>query len=127
MDTLRSPILKFGRIRMSSRSMSLFAQLKGATGLSAPALARFAVCLSLGQNGVPNPDEYNREGSELAPDVLFGQHERLYMALMICRLKNDGLDPEIYLDEMVRAHLNRGAIGLRQRVSSIRDFCDLVH
>ena len=80
-----------------------------------------------GRMGYRTQTRYNREGSELVPDVLFGQHERLYMALMICRLKNDGLDPEIYLDEMVRAHLNRGAIGLRQRVSGIRDFCDLVH
>ena len=32
--------------------------------------------------------------------------------LMLNRLKKDGLDPELYLQKMTRAHLNRGAIAL---------------
>ena len=118
--------LKFGRIRMSSRSMNLFAQLKPATGLQANTLARFAICLSVRQRGIPNPDEYNKEGSEMAPEVLFGDHIQAYLVLMLSRLKQDRLDPEYYLDEMTRAHLNRGAIGLKQRISNLSDFYSLV-
>lgn len=119
-------MLKFGRIRMSSRSVNLLAQLKKTTGLQANVLARFAICLSLKQDGIPNPDEYNREGSELTPQTLFGDHEPIYLALLISRIRRDGLSPDLYLDEMTRAHLNRGAIGLKQRVSSLTDICGLV-
>ena len=118
--------MKFSNTRVSSRTTNLFGMLKTSTGLTPNILARFAICLSLQQRGIPNPDEYNKDGSEFAPAVLFGHHESLYLALMINRLKEDGLDPEYYLAEMTRAHLNRGAIGLKQRVNNLTDFYDLV-
>ena len=118
--------MKFNNVRISSRSTRTFGMLKTSTGLTPNILARFAICLSIKQQGIPNPDEYNKEGSEIAPSVLFGEHEPLYLALMLTRLKNDKLDPEYYLDEMVRAHLNRGAIGLKQRVDNLSDFYDLI-
>lgn len=118
--------MKFGNVRVSSRTTNLFGILKANTGLTPNILARFAICLSLRQQGIPNPDEYNKDGSEFAPAVLFGPHESLYMALMINRLTEDRLDPEHYLAEMTRAHLNRGAIGLKQRVNNLANFYDLV-
>ena len=118
--------MKFSKIRISSRSMNLLAQLKAATGLQASTLARFSICLSVRQRGIPNPDEYNKAGSEMAPEALFGEHMQVYLALMLSRLRHDELDPEHYLDEMTRAHLNRGAIGLKQRVGSLSDFYGLV-
>ena len=118
--------LKFSRIRVSSRSTHAFGMLKSSTGLTPNILARFCICLSIKQRGIPNPDEYNKDGAELAPAVLFGEHEPVYLALVINRLKQDGLDPEHYLDEMTRAHLNRGAIGLRQRIDGLSDFYDLI-
>ena len=118
--------LKFGRIKVSSRTTHLFGILKATTGLTSHVLARFAICLSIKQQGIPNPDEYNRDGSEFAPAVLFGEHESMYLALMIKRLKHDRLDVDHYLDEMTRAHLNRGAIGLKQRINDLSDFYDLV-
>ena len=87
---------------------------------------RFAICLSLRQQGIPNPDEYNKEGATFSADSIFGVHERMYLTLMINRLKNDGLDPENYLNEMTRAHLNRGMIGLKQRIKNLSDFDGLL-
>ena len=104
----------------------MFGMLKSSTGLEPPALSRFAICLSLRQEGVPNPSEYNKNGSEFSSSTLFGEYEQLYLALIIQRLVNDKLDPETYLDDMVRSHLNRGAIGLRQRIRSISDFARLL-
>lgn len=118
--------LKFSRIKVSSRTTHIFGILKATTGLTPNILARFALCLSIKQQGIPNPDEYNRAGSEFAPAVLFGEHEQLYLALMVNRLLHDNLDVEHYFDEMTRAHLNRGAIGLKQRVSDLSDFYDLI-
>ena len=113
-------------IRISSRSTNLIAQMKHSTGLPTETLARFALCMSLKQQGIPNPDEYNCAGSEITLDALFGKNKPVYTALVLSRLRQDALDPEHYLNEMIRAHLNRGAIGLKPRVSGIADFYRLV-
>lgn len=96
--------------------------LKGSTRTGPEAWARVAICLSIKQKGIPNPDEYNTDGTEFLPSRLFGSDEKLYLALMINRLNRDKLDPETYLNEMTRAHLNRGAISLKQRIG---DFADI--
>jgi len=111
---------------MSSRSQRIFGDLKTKTGLTPNLLARFAICMSLKEKSIPNPDEYNEEGSELAPNVLFGEYEQIYLALMINRLNKDKLDPEIYLNKMMRSHLNRGTVALGPRINDLSDFYELV-
>lgn len=108
-------------VRASSRTTHLFGMLKTTTGIGSEAWARLSICLSLRQKGIPNPDEYNREGSEFAPSRLFPADEKMYLALMLYRLRQDKLDPETYLGEMTRAHLNRGAISLKQRIDNLFD------
>ena len=98
--------------------------LRSCTGLGPEPCARLALCLSIRQRGVPNPDEYNMDGSEFTPKRLFGGDENLYLALMMHRLRYDRLDAE-YLGEMTRAHINRGAISLKQRVSDTSDVFNL--
>ena len=61
--------MKFSRVRVSTRSTNMLSMLKARTGLTPNISARFAICLSLKDRSVPNPDEYNEEGSELAPSV----------------------------------------------------------
>ena len=70
---------------------------------------------------IPNPDEYNKDGTNFLPSNLFFYDDKLYLALMINRLKQDRLDPKLYLNEMTRAHLNRGAISLKQRINNLFD------
>ena len=106
--------------------MRVLGILKIKTGLTPNILARFAICMSLKDRSIPNPDEFNQEGSELTPNVLFGEHEQIYHALMINRLKKDELDPEVYLNNMTRAHLNRGVIALEPRINHLSDFYELV-
>ena len=118
--------MKFSRVRVSTRSTNMLSMLKARTGLTPNISARFAICLSLKDRSVPNPDEYNEEGSELAPSVLFGEHEEIYLALILNRLKTDRLDPELYLQKMMRAHLNRGVIALFPRINDLSDFYELV-
>ena len=118
--------LQLGKIKISSRTSNSIGMLKSATGLAPNVLLRFALCLSIKQQGIPNPDEYNKEGSEMSPEYIFGEHKDLYLALMLNRLKNDKLDSQEYLDEMTRSHVNRGMIGLRQRISNLSDFDGLV-
>lgn len=118
--------MRFGRLRMSSRSQNLLAIIKGKTGITPNVSGRFALCLSLKDPSPPNPDEYDEKGSEIHPSVLFGEYEDMYMALMVMRLRRDGLDPEIYLNRMLRAHFNRGAIMLHARIRNLDDFYGMV-
>lgn len=82
--------------------------------------------MSIKEKSIPNPDEFNESGSEFTPSVLFGEHEPIYHALMLNRLKNDKLDPELYLNKMTRSHLNRGVISLAPRINDLSDFYELV-
>jgi len=118
--------LQFSRYRFSSRTQSLYGTLKSRTGLTANILARFAFCLSLKDQSIPNPDEFDENGSEILPSVLFGEHENIYMALMLDRLKKDNLNPELYLHKMTRAHLNRGAAIIFPRIHDLTDFIDII-
>ena len=115
-----------GKTRLSVRSQALMSQLKHRTGLPANVLGRYAICLSLRDSSVPNPDLYDENGTELPPHVLFGTLERVFEAVMIYRLREDGLDPATYMDRMVRAHLNRGAAALFSRVTGLGDLCAMV-
>ena len=100
--------------------------LKSKTGLNINILARYAFCLSLKDPSIPNPDEFDEKGMEILPSVLFGEHENIYMALMLDRLKKDNLKPKLYFQTMTRAHLNRGAAMLFPRIHDLTDFIDII-
>ena len=118
--------MQFSRYKFSTRTQHLFGILKNRTGLTANILARYAFCLSLKDQSIPNPDEFDENGSEILPSVLFGEHENIYMALMLDRLKKDNLDPKLYLHKMTRAHLNRGSAILFPRIHELTDFIDII-
>ena len=118
--------MRLGRLKMSYRSQNLLAQLKGRTGLTPNITGRFAICLSLNDPSIPNPAEYDEKGSEIHQSVLFGDYEDIFTALMVMRLKRDGLDPEIYLNRMMRAHFNRGTIALFARIHDLSDFAGMI-
>tara|TARA_B110000014_G_scaffold228560_1_gene189000 strand:- start:307 stop:684 length:378 start_codon:yes stop_codon:yes gene_type:complete len=111
--------LQFSRVRTSQRCRGILSNLKIKTGLTPNILSRFGICLSLKDPSIPNPEEFDEIGTEFLPIVLFGEHEKLFLALMIDRLHRDGLDPEKYLNKMLRAHLNRGVYSLVSRVSNL--------
>ncbi len=111
---------------MSYRSQNLLGQLKKRTGLTPNITGRFAMCLSLKDPSPPNPEEFDEKGSEIHPSVLFGEYEDMFMALMLKRLEKDNLDPQIYLNKMLRAHLNRGTIALFARINDLSDFYSMI-
>ena len=117
--------MKFSNIVTSSKSQILLGRIKSRTGLTPNLLARFAICISLEDDSVPNSSEYDKEGSVLEPSVLFGEYEQIYHGLMRNRLKKDNLE-ESTLNEMTRCHLNRGVISLNLRIDDLSDFYDLV-
>ena len=118
--------MQFSRFRFSSRTQNLYGMVKHKTGLGVNVLARYGLCLSLKDPSIPNPDEFDERGSEIHPNVLFGEHEKMFMALMIKRLEHDRLDPKLYLQKQLRAHLNRGTNALWPRINDLSDFYELV-
>lgn len=118
--------MQFNRFKFSSRTQNLYGMIKHKTGLGINVLARYGLCLSLKDPSIPNPEEYDEKGMEILPSVLFGEHENIYMALMLDRLARDNLDPQLYLHKMTRAHLNRGATALFPRINDLSDFSDII-
>ncbi len=118
--------MKFTRVTMSAKSQGLLGRLKSRTGLTPNILARFAICMSIKEKSKPDPNQYDKEGSELEPNILFGEHEQIYLGLMKNRLKKDGLYSEKDLNEMTRCHLNRGVIALAPRIQDLGDFYELI-
>ena len=118
--------MQFSRIHTSQRCRGILSNLKIKTGLTPNILSRFGICLSLKDPSVPNPEEFDENGTEFLPLVLFGEHEKLFLALMIDRLHRDGLDPEKYLNIMIRAHLNRGVYSLVSRVYGLSGINEMI-
>ena len=118
--------MQFSRIHTSQRCRGILSNLKIKTGLTPNILSRFGICLSLKDPSVPNPEEFDENGTEFLPLVLFGEHEKLFLALMIDRLHRDGLDPEKYLNIMLRAHLNRGVYSLVSRVYGLSGINEMI-
>ena len=118
--------MQFSRIHTSQRCRGILSNLKIKTGLTPNILSRFGICLSLKDPSIPNPEEFDELGTEFLPLVLFGEHEKLFLALMIDRLHRDGLDPEKYLNIMLRAHLNRGVYSLVARIHSLSAINEMI-
>ena len=117
--------MKFSRIKLSAKSQNLLGRIKGRTGLTPNILARFALCLSINEKSKPITTEYDKDGSEIEPSVMFGEFEPLYLGLMKNRLLKDGV-AESELNEMTRCHINRGVIALSPRIQNLGDFYNLI-
>ena len=118
--------MQLDRIHTSMRSRGILATLRNRTGIRPNILSRFGICLSLKDPSIPNPDEFDELGTEFLPNVLFGEYEKMFYALMVNRLHRDKLDPELYLNRMMRAHLNRGVYSLISRVHHLSDIHEMI-
>ena len=119
--------MQLGRIHTSQRSRGILSTLKSRTGITPNILSRFGICLSLKDPSMPNPDEFDELGTEFLPNVLFGDYEKLFYALMINRLHKDGQPvSEKYLNRMMRAHLNRGVYSLISRIHHLSDIHEMI-
>ena len=94
---------------------------KAKTGLTPNLLCRLGFCLSLAESQIPAPDLYDEEGLEFHREVLFGEWDELFEALLRQRLANDGLDQSEDFIPQMRAHLNRGAETICSRMRDVED------
>jgi DNA sulfur modification protein DndE len=118
--------LSFNRIRLSKSATTRLSILKGKTGITPNILCRIGFCISLRDPLVPNPENYDEEGQEINRYTLTGEWDKFFIALLKERLLRDGLDLNNDLFPQLRAHINRGAINLYDRVKKLGDLQDLL-
>lgn len=114
--------MNFNRIRISEKATFRLSQLKGKTGLTPNILSRIAICYSLNDPTVPNPNDYDERGQELNRYTLTGEWDTFFIALVKERCIHDGLDPKNDLYHQLRAHLNRGVFGIYPQIKGLGDF-----
>jgi len=113
--------VSFNRIRISNRATARLSMLKGRTGLTPNILCRIGLCLSLSDPSIPDPQHYDENGQEFNRYTLTGELDMFFIALVKERLLQDGLDPDEDLISQFKAHLNRGAISLFDKVKHLGD------
>ena len=114
------------KVFLSTENTQKVRTLKGRTGLTPNILCRFALALSLGDPGVPDPSAYSNDGMEFNRYTLLGTHEVLMLALLRQRCIQDGLNPDEDLAEQLRAHINRGISVLYPRLRTLSDLGEMV-
>lgn len=118
--------MSFNRIRLSRSATNRLSLLKSRTGLTPNILCRIGFCLSLRDSIVPRPENYDEDGQEINRYTLTGEWDKFFVALLKERLLKDGLDINKNLFPQLRAHMNRGAISLYDKVKTLEDFQDLL-
>lgn len=117
--------MKLTKLRLTKEASNRLRFVAGKTGLTPNLLCRIGFCLSLKEVPVPNPADYPEEDREFNRYTLLGEHDALFVGLLIERCREDGLNLST-LPDYFRAHMNRGVILLQQRVKGIADIAGLV-
>jgi DNA sulfur modification protein DndE len=89
-------------------------------------LCRLGFCLSLTEPQIPDPASYDEDGLEFNRSTLLGEWDELVDALLRQRLAEDGLDLVADYLPQLRAHMNRGAEIVCNRLRDIGDVVALV-
>ena len=118
--------MSFNRIRISKSATVRLSMLKGRTGLTPNILCRIGLCLSLSDPSIPDPQRFDENGQEFTRYTLTGEWDTFFIALLKERLLKDGLDLDKNLLPQFRAHLNRGAITLFDKVKDLGDLDQLL-
>ncbi|MGA2935319.1 MAG: DNA sulfur modification protein DndE [Methanomicrobiales archaeon] len=118
--------MNFNRVRISTSATIRLKQLQIRTGLTPNILSRIAICYSLNDPAIPNPNDYDERGMEMNRFTLTGDWDSFFIALVMERCIQDGLDPEKDLADQLRAHLNRGVYGIFSRIKGLGDFQSLL-
>jgi DNA sulfur modification protein DndE len=121
MSQLRTKRLKFSR-----EADNWLRVMKSRTSITPNLLCRLGFCSSLEEKGTPDPAKYPEDSDrEINRYTLLGELESVLVALLRQRLLQEGVDLA-RMDDMFRAHMNRGVILLAGRLKGLDDLNDLV-
>ena len=119
--------LTLKRVRFSKEADSWLKVLKSRTGITPNLLCRLAICLSLGERGIPDPGKYPEDSErEINRYTLLGEFDPAFLALLRQRFGQDKLDDDVSLDAYFRAHIHRGIVLLATRLKGLSDLPGLL-
>ena len=118
--------LRLKRLTFSKEADNFLRLMKSRTGITPNLLCRIAFCISLEEKGVPDPGKYAEDSDrEINRYTLLGEYEGVLLSLLRQRLARDGIEAA-NVDDMFRAHMNRGVIILAGRLKGIDEMHALV-
>ena len=120
--------MKFTKIILDQEITKKLSTLKNRTGLTPNILCRYGLMLSLNDPTKPDPTLYKQNGQELLRHILLGDLDTILIALFKQRAYKDkcDLNDEKFLLDLFRAHVNRGAELLYNRVKELKDLQRLI-
>jgi len=116
----------FTRIRLAKDVTNRLKAMNSRAGLDANIICRLGLCFSLEDSKIANQKDWDEEGMEINRYTLLGDYEFIYLALVRERCMKDGFNPETELVSQLRAHMNRGAVMVMNRMKSIDDLAILL-
>lgn len=118
--------LKTKRLTFSREADNWLRVMKSRTGITPNLLCRLGFCASLEEAGIPDPAKYPEDSDrEINRYTLLGEYESVLLALLRQRMVHDRLAPE-QIDDMFRAHMNRGVIMVAGRLKGLDDLHGMV-
>ena len=119
-------MMDFNRLRVSEEVTVKLRTLKMRTGMTPNLLCRLALCYSLEDKTIPDPDHYDESGQEFNRYTLTGKWDLLFTALVKERCKIDHLDYKDHFFPQYRAHINRGVDLIYSIVKGLSDIAHLL-
>jgi len=123
------PNVTIQRIPFSASVDNKLRQLKGRTGITPNILCRLGFCLSLEERGVPtDPFHGDAVGREINRYTLLGEYDTVFISLLKTWATMNGYqaNEDKDLNEVLVAHMNRGAELLSARVRTLVDLQNIL-
>ena len=117
---------RWNRLRLDGRHTTRLRNLKGKTGLTNNLLCRIGFCLSLADPLPVEAANYQQDGLELSRSTLLGEWDVAFEALLRQRLLDDSEPLDGDLADAWRAHMNRGAELVANRIRNLEDVITLL-
>lgn len=110
------------KLYTSKQTQEIFASLGQTLGLQPFILSKLAIALSI-RKGPLNESDFSsdNEGLELNRSTIFNEHDLLFKSLIV-NTENRQIREDEYFPDMVKAHLDRGAMLLRDEKRYSKDF-----
>ena len=108
------------KLHTSLKTQEIFSSLGQSLNLQPFILSKLAIALSIRKgNLTPQDFETDNNGLELSRQVIFGDHDLLFLIV-----KNEGrvVREDDYFPDLVKAHLDRGAKLLENEKRYTKDF-----
>ena len=118
--------MKISRIRITNSSTIKLRGIQGRTGLTPNILLRVGFGLSLRDKAMINREDYPEDGMELNRYTLTGEYDAGYVALLQTWLIRHNVPiSDASMGAYFRAHLNKGATLLNNKIKSLTDLAFL--